>query len=210
MVQSIIPQSLWAILPKSLGRFPKDFGIPPQRLWGTKVCTTQLQGLYHTASRFIPYGFKVHALNEIKLIHAMPINYIKKKRTVYSHGTRKDAYVARIQYTGHIDEATIADDISRATTASDSEVSMYIRELEKMIGKYLIEGYVVKFDNLGTFSPAFDATTVDDPNEVTHRTVKRKKIIFTPSAGLQKMMDEASLHLADSRVAKPIDHRKKK
>ncbi|MBQ8045123.1 MAG: HU family DNA-binding protein [Bacteroidales bacterium] len=140
----------------------------------------------------------------------MSINYIKKKRTVYSHGARKEAYVARIQYTGHIDENIIAEDISSATTASDSEVGMYIRELEKIIGKYLAEGYVVNLNNLGSFSPAFDATTVDDPNEVTHRTVKRKKIIFTPSANLQKMMDEASLHLADTRVAKAIVRSSKK
>lgn len=139
----------------------------------------------------------------------MAISYIKKKRAIYSHGNRRDAYVARIKYTGHIDGDTIAEDVSMATTASESEVGMYIKELEKVIAKYLVEGYVVKLANLGSFSPAFDANVVDSPDEVTHMTIKRKKIIFTPSKKLQKAMDEASLKLADKRVAKAIVRKKK-
>ena len=54
MAQCLTSQRLWDIPPKSLAYLPKDFGIPPQRLWGYKVYTIELEGLYHRRLRFVP------------------------------------------------------------------------------------------------------------------------------------------------------------
>ncbi|MBQ8045124.1 MAG: hypothetical protein IJ269_02085 [Bacteroidales bacterium] len=54
-----ISESLSLTFRKSFVRLAKDFRTACQRLSQTKVCTTQLQGLYHAASRFVPRSFKV-------------------------------------------------------------------------------------------------------------------------------------------------------
>ena len=57
MVQSMEPYGTMFDFPKSLGHSPKVFGTPPQSLWGYKLCTIELEGLYHRRLRFIPQPF---------------------------------------------------------------------------------------------------------------------------------------------------------
>lgn len=139
----------------------------------------------------------------------MSINYIKKKVKVAINGESKDKYVAKIQYTGDVNEENIARDIAKATTASESEVGMYIRELEYFVSKYLSEGYIVRLNHLGTFYPTIHAKAQDTAAEVTHRTITRRGVLFRPSDSFQKVIDKASLSLATPKVVKAIDHRKK-
>ncbi len=54
MVQSMEPYGTMFDFPKSLGHSPKVFGVPPQSLWGYKVYTIELEGLYHRKLWFIP------------------------------------------------------------------------------------------------------------------------------------------------------------
>lgn len=139
----------------------------------------------------------------------MTINYIKKKIKLHANGETKDKYVAKIQYTGDVNEENIALDIARATTASESEVGMYIRELEYFISKYLSEGYIVRLNSLGTFYPTIHAKAQDSAKDVTHRTITRRGVLFRPSETFQKTINQASLNLATTKVVKATDHRKK-
>ena len=125
------------------------------------------------------------------------------------NGTVQDRYVAKIQYTGHVNEENIAQHISNATTASASEVGMYIRELEYYISRRLAEGYIVRLDHLGTFYPTIHAKAQTAASDVDHRTITRKGVLFRPSADFKAVMDEAPLKLANKKVLKAIDHRKK-
>lgn len=139
----------------------------------------------------------------------MSINYIKKKVKVAINGESKEKYVAKIQYTGDVNEENIAQDIAKATTASESEVGMYIRELEYFVSKYLSEGYIVRLNHLGSFYPTIHAKAQDTAAEVTHRTITRRGVLFRPSDSFQKVIDNASLNLVTPKVVKAIDHRKK-
>jgi len=49
-------QRLWGGTPKTLGRYAKDFGKVCQRLWEVKHCTMRLHTLYHAAPYFVPSG----------------------------------------------------------------------------------------------------------------------------------------------------------
>ena len=139
----------------------------------------------------------------------MAINYIKKKQLMNCNGNVEERYVAKIQYTGHVDEDNIAEHISNATTASASEVGMYIRELEYYISRRLAEGYIVRLDHLGTFYPTIHAKAQLSAADVDYRTITRKGVLFRPTAEFKEVLDGASLSLASPKVMKAIDHRKK-
>ena len=139
----------------------------------------------------------------------MAISYVKKKIKLRINGNVEERYVAKIQYTGHVDEDNIAEHISNATTASASEVGMYIRELEYYISRRLAEGYIVRLDHLGTFYPTIHAKAQLSAADVDYRTITRKGVLFRPSADFKAVLDEAPLKLANKKVIKAIDHRKK-
>lgn len=139
----------------------------------------------------------------------MAINYIKKKLRLNCNGNVEERYVAKIQYTGHLNEDNIAEHISNATTASASEVGMYIRELEYYISRRLAEGYIVRLDHLGTFYPTIHAKAQTTADDVDYRTITRKGVLFRPTAEFKEVLDGASLSLASPKVMKAIDHRKK-
>ena len=139
----------------------------------------------------------------------MAISYVKKKIKLPINGKVEERYVAKIQYTGHVDEDNIAEHISNATTASASEVGMYIRELEYYISRRLAEGYIVRLDHLGTFYPTIHAKAQTTADDVDYRTITRKGVLFRPTAEFKEVLDGASLSLASPKVMKAIDHRKK-
>jgi len=85
MAQCLTSQSLWDIPPKSLAYLPKDFGTPPQSLWGYKVCTIELEGLYLRRLRFIPQPF----IESVADVHSYPCGLRPASAIVstQNHGT---------------------------------------------------------------------------------------------------------------------------
>ncbi|RCU43959.1 hypothetical protein EIZ47_02710 [Chryseobacterium lacus] len=58
--------------------------------------------------------------------------------------------------------------------------------LEKSLLKYLQEGYIVKFGDLGTFRTSLSGIGADTAEDVIAASVTKKRIIFSPSPLLKR------------------------
>lgn len=100
-------------------------------------------------------------------------------------------YYPLVKSTGTIDVRTISDELSDASTLNSVDIRAVLFGLEKSLLKYLQEGYIVKFGDLGTFRPSLSGTGTDTAEELTASHVTKKRIIFSPSPLLKRTVATA-------------------
>lgn len=91
-----------------------------------------------------------------------------------------------VKSTGVIDVKTISEELSDASTLNSVDIRAVLFGLEKSLLKYLQDGYIVKFGDLGTFRPSVSGTGADTADELTASSVTKKRILFTPSPLLKR------------------------
>lgn len=96
-----------------------------------------------------------------------------------------------VKNTGTIDVRTISDELSDASTLNSVDIRAVLFGLEKSLLKYLQDGYIVKFGDLGTFRASLSGTGADTAEEVTASNVTQKRIIFSPSMILKRTVSAA-------------------
>ena len=85
------------------------------------------------------------------------------------------------------------DMIQRISALSAGDVSNTMQNLVELIQDQLKLGNIVVIDGLGTFRPTLTAEAVESPEEFNRYKVKRKRVIFTPSVELRRIVDTAGL-----------------
>ena len=96
-----------------------------------------------------------------------------------------------VKNTGAIDVRTISDEQSDGSTLNSVDIRAVLFGLEKSLLKYLQDGYIVKFGDLGTFRASLSGTGADTADEVTASNVTQKRIIFSPSMILKRSVASA-------------------
>ena len=96
-----------------------------------------------------------------------------------------------VKSTGVIDVRTISEELSDASTLNSVDIRAVLFGLEKSLLKYLQDGYIVKFGDLGTFRPTVSGTGADTADELTASSVTKKRILFTPSPLLKRTVATA-------------------
>lgn len=96
-----------------------------------------------------------------------------------------------VKSTGVIDVRTISEELSDASTLNSVDIRAVLFGLEKSLLKYLQDGYIVKFGDLGTFRPSVSGTGADTADELTASSVTKKRILFTPSPLLKRTVGTA-------------------
>ena len=96
-----------------------------------------------------------------------------------------------VKSTGTIDVRTISEELSDASTLNSVDIRAVLFGLEKSLLKYLQDGYIVKFGDLGTFRPSVSGTGADTADELTASSVTKKRILFTPSPLLKRTVSTA-------------------
>ena len=130
----------------------------------------------------------------------MAIKYFKYKRKIYFNGEVKEKFMPQMQVEAPVGFEQIAEMIEKKSTMSRGDVMGVLAEVESTACYMLEKGHPVKLGILGTFFPSIETKSVDSPEKVTSRLIKRLKILFKPSTYLKKRLKNVSFELGDNRV----------
>lgn len=136
----------------------------------------------------------------------MPISYIKKYQKVLQDGKMVERYLAKVSYNTYVTENTLAEEISKMSTASVADVKLVLAALEDRISFHITSGDVVKLQTLGAFYPTIKARSVDDPEMVNQFSIIGKGVRFEPSVVFRDRIRQTGVRLADARVFDAVSH----
>lgn len=113
------------------------------------------------------------------------------KRKNPKQPTDPEKFYPLLKKSGVVDVRTISDELSDASTLNSVDVRAVLFGLEKSLLKYLSEGFIVKFGDLGTFRPSLSGTGAETEEELTSSNVSKIRIVFTPSPILKRTVGNA-------------------
>ncbi|MGP1514782.1 MAG: HU family DNA-binding protein [Bacteroidales bacterium] len=111
----------------------------------------------------------------------MAIAIYKSKIKRYCNGETKQKYMVKMYVQQAVDFDTIAERISKGSSATVGDVYMVLQQLEKEIMYCLELGQPVKLGRLGSFFPRITVKSVDTKEEVNMKTIKKFSCAFKPS-----------------------------
>ncbi len=89
---------------------------------------------------------------------------------------------------GTINHYQLSKDIAAKSSLTRSAVMNVLENLVKEIPHYLIEGYSVNLNDLGTLRLSFSNEGVDNPEEFSSENIKCVRVIFTPSPKFKRTL----------------------
>ncbi len=102
----------------------------------------------------------------------------------------------------------LAEMIEKKSTMSRGDILGVLAELEVTSFFMLEKGHPVKLGILGTFYPSIETKSVDSPEKVTSKLIKRFKVIFKPSKYLKNRFKNVEFVLEDN-VAREAKNKNK-
>jgi len=139
----------------------------------------------------------------------MPIKYFKFKRKIFLNGELQEKYLPKIQIETPIGFEQMAEMIEKKSTVSRGDIMGVLSELEVTSCWMLENGNPVTLGIFGTFYPSIEAMTVDSPEKVTSKLIKRFRVIFKPSAYFKKRFKDVEFVLGDNKV-REVNYKKSK
>ncbi len=138
----------------------------------------------------------------------MAINYVLQK----CNNEKSDNYgqfVARVRTLGLTTTEEVAEKIQKNASVKRSDVKAVLDELADVLTEKLADGFTVKLDGLGTFSPRirakYQAVTDEKPYDV-EENVKNVGVLFRPErkktngGTVQTLMPERKLKKYENYV----------
>lgn len=102
-------------------------------------------------------------------------------------------YYPQVKYSGEVNFRTLSEELSDASTLNTVDVRAVLFALEKVLLKYLQEGKIVRFGDLGTFRTTIGGEGSETPEELSAASVLRKRIVFAPSVVLKHAVTTATV-----------------
>lgn len=97
----------------------------------------------------------------------------------------KVKWSARPVYTGEISFKNLCDEIAEASAITSADVKAVLDRSVLMLRKYLPEGMIVRFGELGSFRLSFGSEAVENIEDFKVELIRRPKVVFTPSVGVK-------------------------
>ncbi|SFC53939.1 DNA-binding protein, histone-like, putative [Parapedobacter composti] len=98
-------------------------------------------------------------------------------------------FYARPVHAGIISLESMAEDISHASSLTESDVYAVLQSLVREIPRNISRGYIVRLGNLGAFRLSSNSVGSDTPEEVTAGNIFRKRLLFHPGKHVRTVMD---------------------
>lgn len=130
----------------------------------------------------------------------MAIRFFKLKRLVFNQGVTEVRYHPKIHPEITVGFEELAEMIEKKSTMSRGDVLGVLAELETTACYMLEKGHPVRLGILGTFYPSIETKSVDSPEKVTSKLIKRFKVIFKPSKYLRDRFLNVDFVLEDNVV----------
>ena len=130
----------------------------------------------------------------------MAIRFFKLKRLVFNQGVTEVRYHPKMHPEVTVGFEELAEMIEKKSTMSRGDVLGVLAELETTACYMLEKGHPVRLGILGTFYPSIETKSVDSPEKVTSKLIKRFKVIFKPSKYLRDRFLNVDFVLEDNVV----------
>lgn len=111
----------------------------------------------------------------------MPIKYFKLKRKIVVNSVIFEKYIPKIQVESPVGFDQMAEMIEKKSTMSRGDILGVLSELETTACWMLENGNPVTLGIFGTFYPTIEAMSVDSPEKVSSKLIKRFRVLYKPS-----------------------------
>jgi len=138
----------------------------------------------------------------------MAVRYFKYKRKITKDSVPEYKYMPKNHLEVTVGFEELAEMIEKKSTMSRGDILGVLAEVETTACYMLEKGHPVKLGILGTFYPSIETKSVDSPEKVTTKLIKRFKVIFKPSKYLKNRFKNVDFVLEDN-VVRETKYKKK-
>ncbi len=118
---------------------------------------------------------------------AIKFKVIEKGQPGVVGGGQKKYYASPV-LSGEADLDDLTKAIEKISTVSGADIRAVLYALVETVDDFLAEGKIVRLGELGTLRPSISSEGHDTAEEVTGRSIKSAKVIFSPGKILKKML----------------------
>ena len=115
---------------------------------------------------------------------------VKKVKRTMKVGPKKDKTLYGLQWVnyGNVSSEALLQEVEAATTLSDSDADLLVKEFANVVIGYVANGHSVDLGVLGTLSPKISAKAVDSEKDCTAQTIGSIGVLYRSR---QELADDA-------------------
>ena len=115
---------------------------------------------------------------------------VKKVKRTMKVGPKKDISLYGLQWVnyGNVGSEALLQEVEAATTLSDSDADLLVKEFARVVIGYVANGHNVDLGVLGTLSPKISAKAVDSEKDCTAQTISSIGVLYRSR---QELADDA-------------------
>lgn len=115
---------------------------------------------------------------------------VKKVKRTMKVGPKKDKTLYGLQWVnyGNVGSEALLQEVEAATTLSDSDTDLLVKEFARVVIGYVANGHNVDLGVLGTLSPKISAKAVDSEKDCTAQTISSIGVLYRSR---QELADDA-------------------
>ena len=115
---------------------------------------------------------------------------VKKVKRTMKVGPKKDKTLYGLQWInyGNVSSEALLQEVEAATTLSDSDADLLVKEFANVVIGYVANGHSVDLGVLGTLSPKITAKAVDSEKDCTAQTIGSIGVLYRSR---QELADDA-------------------
>lgn len=129
------------------------------------------------------------------LLMSILLNVISRSQAGVKGGGERKFYATAVS-SGEVILKELIRQIEMISTVSGADVYAVIYSLLKVIIRELSKGKIVRLGDFGSFRISISSEGHDTKEEVSARSVKKARIIFTPGKAFQDMLNNLTFEMA--------------
>ncbi|NLJ00386.1 MAG: DNA-binding protein [Bacteroidales bacterium] len=103
--------------------------------------------------------------------------------------TQRKWYASAVKR-GTINNYQLSKGIASKSSLTRGAVMNVIENMVDEIPRYLVDGYSVNLNNLGTLRLSLSSEGVNEPGDFIAENIKNTRVVFTPSPEFKKMLEK--------------------
>ena len=132
---------------------------------------------------------------------------VKKVKRTMKVGPKKDKTLYGLQWVnyGNLSSEALLQEVEAATTLSDSDAELLVKEFANVVIGYVANGHSVDLGVLGTLSPKITAKAVDSEKDCTAQTIGSIGVLYRSRKELTDDAKAMSITMLSSSSASSAD-----
>ena len=132
---------------------------------------------------------------------------VKKVKRTMKVGPKKDKTLYGLQWVnyGNLSSEALLQEVEAATTLSDSDAELLVKEFANVVIGYVANGHNVDLGVLGTLSPKITAKAVDSEKDCTAQTIGSIGVLYRSRKELTDDAKAMSITMLSSSSASSAD-----